>query len=150
MKIILKKDLENLGFLHDEIDVKPGYARNYLIPRGLAVESSLGLLKNNKEILKQRSRKEDSLIKKAHKIEKKLKDLVIKIPVKVSKDGKLFGSINNQYIMNFLSKKGIFIEKKFIRIHGKKTIKSIGKYQASIRLHRKKEFLLDFEVLVMN
>lgn len=97
--------------------------------------------------MKQRSKKESFLIDKSKEIEDKLRKLTIKIPVKVGKGGKLFGSINNQYLMKVLNKEGISINKKFIRIPGNKVIKTIGKHQASIRLHHKREFTLNFEVL---
>ncbi|WP_341661579.1 50S ribosomal protein L9 [Blattabacterium cuenoti] len=147
MKILLKKDIENLGFQYDELDVKPGYARNYLIPKGYAVLALPGTIKNTHEILNQRSKKESFLIEKSKEIEEKLRKLIIKIPVKVGKGGKLFGSINNQYLMKVLNKEEIFIDKKFIRIPGNKVIKTIGKHQARIRLHQKREFTLNFEVL---
>ncbi|WP_341656029.1 50S ribosomal protein L9 [Blattabacterium cuenoti] len=147
MKILLKKDIENLGFQYDELDVKPGYARNYLIPKGYAVLALPGTIKNTHEILNQRSKKESFLIEKSKEIEDKLRKLIIKIPVKVGKGGKFFGSINNQYLMKVLNQEGIFIDKKFIRIPGNKVIKTIGKHQARIRLHRKREFTLNFEVL---
>ncbi|WP_185856439.1 50S ribosomal protein L9 [Blattabacterium cuenoti] len=147
MKIILKKDVENLGFQYDELDVKPGYARNYLIPKGYAVLALPGTVKKIHEILKQRSQKESFLIEQSKEIEKKLKKLTLKIKAKVGKGGKLFGSINNQDLMKFFSKEGIDIDKKFIRIPGNKVIKTIGKYQANIRLHRKQEINFDFEVL---
>ncbi|WP_341666074.1 50S ribosomal protein L9 [Blattabacterium cuenoti] len=147
MKILLKKDIENLGFQYDELDVKPGYARNYLIPKGYAVLALPGTIKNTHEILNQRSKKERFLIEKSKEIEEKLRKLIIKIPVKVGKGGKLFGSINNHYLMKVLNKEGIVIDKKFIRIPGNKVIKTIGKHQARIRLHRKREFTLNFEVL---
>ncbi|WP_185870753.1 50S ribosomal protein L9 [Blattabacterium cuenoti] len=147
MKIILKKDVENLGFQYDELNVKPGYARNYLIPKGYAILALPGTVKSIHEILKQRSQKERVLIEQAKEIEKKLKKLTIKIKSKVSKGGKLFGSINNQDIMNFLKKEGISIDKKFIRIPGNRVIKTIGKYQANIRLHSQRELTINFEVL---
>ncbi|WP_185858271.1 50S ribosomal protein L9 [Blattabacterium cuenoti] len=146
MKIILKKDVDNLGFQYDELDVKPGYARNYLIPKGYAILALPGNVKHINETLKQRSKKERFLIDKSKKIEDKLKKLIIKIPVKVGKGGKLFGSINNQELMKVLKNEGIYIDKKFIRIPGNKVIKTIGKHQASIRLHRKREFTFNFEV----
>ncbi|WP_185869877.1 50S ribosomal protein L9 [Blattabacterium cuenoti] len=147
MKIILKKDVENLGFQYDELNVRSGYARNYLIPKGYAVLALPGVIKNIREILKQRSSKERCLVEKSKEIENKLKNLTIKIPVKVGKGGKLFGSINNQELMKILNKKGIYIEKKFIRITGNKVIKTVGKYQAIIHLHKKIELSFNFEVL---
>lgn len=147
MKIILKKDVENLGFQYDELNVKPGYARNYLIPKGYAILALPGEVKNIQEILKQRSKKESFFIEKFKEIEKKLKKLTIKITAKVGRGGKLFGSINNQELMEALHKEGISIEKKFIRIPGNRVIKTIGKHQASIRLHRQWELPLNFEVV---
>ncbi|WP_185861540.1 50S ribosomal protein L9 [Blattabacterium cuenoti] len=147
MKIILKKDIENLGFQYDELDVKPGYARNYLIPKGYAILALPGTIKNTHEILKQRSKKENFLIEKHKEIEDKLKKLTIKIPVKTGKGGKLFGSINNQYLMNVLNQEGVSIDKKLIRIPGNKVIKTIGKHKATIRLHKNFEFTFNFEVL---
>ncbi|WP_185877089.1 50S ribosomal protein L9 [Blattabacterium cuenoti] len=147
MKIILKKDIENLGFQYDELDVKPGYARNYLIPKGYAILALPGIVKNTLEILKQRSRKKSFLIEKSKEIENKLKKLTVKIPVKVGKGGKIFGSINSQKLVNILNEKGISIDKKFIRIPGNKSIKTIGKHQVSIRLHHQRVFMFTFEVL---
>ncbi|WP_185868729.1 50S ribosomal protein L9 [Blattabacterium cuenoti] len=148
MKIILKKDVENLGFQYDELDVKPGYARNYLIPKGFAVPASPGYIKNIQEIFKQRAKKEGFLIEQSKNIEEKLKEVVLTIPVKVGKEGKLFGSINNQHIVKILKEeKGISIEKKFIRIPGNKSIKTIGKYYANIRLHKTCEFVLKFQII---
>ncbi|WP_185850067.1 50S ribosomal protein L9 [Blattabacterium cuenoti] len=147
MKIILKKDVENLGFQYDELNVKPGYARNYLIPKGYAIIALPGEVKNIQEILKQRSKKESFFIEKSKEIEKKLKQLTIKITAKVGRGGKLFGSINNQELMEALHKEGISIEKKFIRIPGNRVIKTIGKHQAYIRLHRQRELILNFEVI---
>ncbi|WP_185866843.1 50S ribosomal protein L9 [Blattabacterium cuenoti] len=147
MKIILKKDVENLGFQYDELNVKPGYARNYLIPKGYAIIALPGEVKNIQEILKQRLKKESFFIEKSKEIEKKLKQLTIKITAKVGRGGKLFGSINNQELMEALHKKGISIEKKFIRIPGNRVIKTIGKHQACIRLHRQRELPLNFEVV---
>ncbi|WP_185851234.1 50S ribosomal protein L9 [Blattabacterium cuenoti] len=147
MKIILKKNVENLGFKYEELDVKPGYARNYLIPHGYAILALPGKIKHIKEILKQRSNQENFLIDQSKEIEKKLKKLTIKIKAKVGKKGKLYGSINNQNLMNALNKEGISVDKKFIRIPGNKVIKTIGKHQAYIRFHQKSEFIMNFEVL---
>ncbi|WP_185877603.1 50S ribosomal protein L9 [Blattabacterium cuenoti] len=147
MKILLKKDIEKLGFKYDELEVRAGYARNYLFPKGLAVLSSCVYAKRIKETLKNRFKNERILIEKSNYIKKKIQELNIKIPVKVSKNGKLFGSINNQKIMEILNSKGINIDKKFIKITGNKPIKSIGKYQAIICIHRKHSITLSFEVL---
>ncbi|WP_185855754.1 50S ribosomal protein L9 [Blattabacterium cuenoti] len=147
MKIILKKDVENLGFKYDELDVKPGYARNYLIPKGFAIFSLPGYYKNvnNNKTLKIRYEQEYDKIA----IEDKLKDLFIKIPMKVGKNGKLFGSVNNQYLTKVLNEKGISIDKNFIKIIGNKIIKKIGLYQAKIIIpsKSKQEYMLNFEII---
>ncbi|XOD69335.1 MAG: 50S ribosomal protein L9 [Flavobacteriales bacterium AspAUS03] len=146
MRIILKKDIENLGFKYDELNVKPGHARNYLIPQGYAIAASPSALKELNEVLKQRAKKEEALINKAKQIAKGLNLLNLKISTKAGRGGKLFGSVYNQDLTEALAKEGIQIDKKLIRIVGS-TIKTTGKYQASIRLHRQLEAQLFFEVV---
>lgn len=145
MRIILKKDVENLGFKYDQLIVKPGYARNYLIPKGYAVIASPGVIKELNEVLKQRSKKEEILIKKAKQTVEKLNVLNLKIPVKVGAGGKLFGSVHAHDLVEALTKENIRIDKKFIGLGN--TIKVIGKYQVNIRLHRQVETQFSFEVV---
>ncbi|WP_185882194.1 50S ribosomal protein L9 [Blattabacterium cuenoti] len=147
MKIILTKDVENLGFKYDELEVKPGYARNYLIPKGYAILSFPGMVKDISEIMKHRSKKEESIIEKSKEIEKKLKGLTLQVKAKVGQGGKLFGSVSNKDLMEVLNKKGISIERKLIRIPGNKIIKTIGKQHAIIRLHKEIEIDFNFEVV---
>lgn len=146
MKIILKKDIEKLGFKYDILNVKPGYARNYLIPNGYAIFASNSELKQLKEILKQRNKKEDKLIEEANIKVKKLNSLDIKIFSKVKENKKLFGKINNRELSKVLLNYGININKKFIDINND-YIKSTGKYQANIFLHRKVKTKIFFQVL---
>ncbi|MDO5105185.1 50S ribosomal protein L9 [Capnocytophaga sp.] len=141
MEIILKQDVQNLGFKDDIVTVKNGYARNYLIPQGFAVLATPSAKKVLAENLKQRAFKEQHIVDEAKKVAKALAGLTVKIIAKVGSGDKLFGSINNADLAQELAKAGHQIDKKFITIAGN-TIKRTGKYTASIRLHR--EVLVDF------
>lgn len=144
MKIILKKDIENLGFKYDQINVKPGYARNYLIPNGYAITATKSYIKEYNELLKQSTKKEDYLIKKAEEISLKLKSLNIKITTKVGLNEKLFGNINSKRISDFLLKKGININRKFIIIDN---IKKLGTYPVTFKLHKKVNITIPIEII---
>tara|TARA_Y100001968_G_C19204472_1_gene641608 strand:- start:293 stop:745 length:453 start_codon:yes stop_codon:yes gene_type:complete len=148
MEIILLKDVLNCGFKDDIVKVKNGYAANYLIPNGLAVLATEASRKVLNENLKQRKHKEQELIKKSESEKQKLEKLNIKIKAKVSEDGiSLFGSVNNSMIADSLLESGFEIDKKYIKIIGLKTIKKIGKYTISVRLHREVSVDLNLEVL---
>ncbi|WP_213016790.1 50S ribosomal protein L9 [Candidatus Shikimatogenerans silvanidophilus] len=142
--IILKKDIKNIGFKYDKIKVSPGYARNYLIPKGYAEIATKSSLKNLQELLKQKEIKEKEIIINAKKIEQKIKKLNIVIYVKSHITGKFFSSINSYTISKKLKEYNIDIDKKLIIIN--KIIKNIGKYKAIIRLHRNVKFNLFFKV----
>jgi len=135
MEIILKQDVETLGFKDDIINVKNGYGRNYLIPHGFAVLATISAKKVLAETLKQRAYKEEKLIKDATKIADAIKELDIKIAAKTADNTKLFGSVNNANVAEALAAAGYEIDKKFIKVEGG-NIKRIGKYNATIRLHR--------------
>jgi len=146
MQIILKKDVENLGLEFDVIDVKPGYARNFLIPQGFAL---LATPKNKAELeatLEARKEEEAKLISVANAKIEQLKKVNLSIPAKVGTGGKLFGSINNGDISDALKKQGVDIDKKFIKIPGS-TVKRVGKSTAKVRLHRSVEIDYEFEVV---
>jgi|TARA_R110002124_G_scaffold233334_1_gene398534 large subunit ribosomal protein L9 len=145
MEVILKKDVENVGYKDDILTVKNGYARNYLIPFGHAELATPGAKKMLAENIKQRMHKEEQVIKDAKATAEAMKDLAIKITAKVGKDNKLFGSINNANLADELAKAGHHIDRKFIQIVGG-TVKATGPYSASIRLHREVIIDLDFEV----
>ncbi|MCH8545676.1 MAG: 50S ribosomal protein L9 [Cryomorphaceae bacterium] len=146
MDIILKTDVENLGFKDEIVTVKHGYARNYLIPQGiaeLATESARKVLAEN---LKQKAVKEQKLIEEAKKKAEGIKGFELKIASKVGSGNKLFGSINNQNIADALSDNGFQVDKKFIQIPGN-TVKALGSYTAKIRLHREVSIDFEFEVV---
>ncbi|MEM7187414.1 MAG: 50S ribosomal protein L9 [Bacteroidota bacterium] len=141
MELILKKDVENLGFADDVVTVKNGYGRNYLIPNGHAVLATPSAKKVLAETLKQRSFKEKKIIEDAQAEADKLNELEVKIAAKVGEGDKLFGSVTNANLAEALEKEGLTIEKKYIAIAGG-TIKRVGKYDAKIRFHR--EVVADF------
>ena len=148
MEIILLKDVLNCGFKDDLVTVKDGYATNYLIPQGFAVLATDNSKKVLNENLKQRQHKEQELITNADAEKKKLEKLDIKIKAKLIEDGlSLFGSVNNSMIADSLSDNGFEIDKKYIKIVGFRSIKKIGKYTASVRLHRDLIVDFDFEVI---
>lgn len=135
MEVILKQDVENLGFKDDIVTVKNGYGRNFLIPQGQAVLATGSAKKVLAENLKQRAFKEAKVVEEATKVADAIKGLEIKITAKVGEGTKLFGSISNADVAEAISKAGIEIEKKFIKVTGG-IIKRTGKYNAAARLHR--------------
>ncbi|MCX8676179.1 MULTISPECIES: 50S ribosomal protein L9 [Apibacter] len=146
MEVILKQDVENLGLEFDVVSVKPGYARNFLIPKGFAL---LATPKNKAALeatLKEREAEEAAQVKAANDIVAKLKEVVVSIPAKVGAGDKLFGSINNSDLAEALAKAGVNVDKKYIKIPGN-TIKRLGKYTAKIRLHRTVEYDYSFDVV---
>lgn len=146
MEIILKQDVENVGFKDDIVTVKNGYGRNYLIPQGLAVLATTSAKKVLAETLKQRAFKEQKLIDDATKIADAIKELEIKIAAKTGDGTKLFGSVNNANVSEALAKEGQEVDKKYIKVEGG-NIKRLGKYNTTIRLHREVVVELPIEVI---
>jgi large subunit ribosomal protein L9 len=146
MELILKQDVENVGFKDDIVTVKNGYGRNYLIPQGYAVLATSSAKKVLAETLKQRAFKEAKLIEEATKLAETIKGLEIKIASKVGTGDKLFGSVNNADVAEAIAKSGTEVERKFIKVVGG-TVKRLGKYNASVRLHRTVVADITFEVV---
>jgi large subunit ribosomal protein L9 len=146
MELILKQDVENLGFKDDVVTVKNGYGRNFLIPQGQAILATSSAKKVLAENLKQRAFKEKMVIDDANKAAEAIKGLEIKIASKVGTGDKLFGSVNNINVAEALEKEGQTIDKKFISVAGG-SVKRLGKYNAVIRLHREVSVDLPFEVI---
>lgn len=146
MELILKQDVENLGFKDDVVTVKNGYGRNFLIPQGQAILATVSAKKVLAENLKQRAFKEKKIVDDANKVAEALKALEIKIASKVGSGDKLFGSVNNIDVAAALEKEGQAIDKKFINVIGG-NVKRLGKYNAVVRLHREVSVDLPFEVI---
>ena len=146
MEIILKKDVENLGFTDDIVSVKNGYGRNYLIPQGLAVLATPSAKKVLAETLKQRAHKEQKLVDDAKAEAAKLNGFEIKIAAKVGEGDKLFGSVSNADVAEALAANNISLDKKFISVQGG-LVKRLGNYNAKVRFHRDVIADLSFDVV---
>lgn len=146
MELILKQDVENLGFKDDVVSVKNGYGRNFLIPKGMAVLATPSAKKVLAENLRQKAHKEKQAIEAAEKTAEALKALEVKIPAKVGEADKLFGSVTNIDLAAALEKEGHAIDKKYISIKGG-AVKRAGPYEAEIRLHREVQVAFGFEVV---
>ena len=143
MEVILKQDVQNLGFKDDVVTVKAGYGRNFLIPQGhahLATPSAKKILAEN---LKQRAFKEAKIVDDAKKLAETLKGIEIKIAAKAGGE-KLFGSVTNIDIAEALEKAGQPIDRKYITSG---IVKRTGKYNASVRLHREVVVDLPYEIV---
>jgi large subunit ribosomal protein L9 len=146
MEIILKQDVENLGFTHDIVTVKDGYARNYLIPRGLAVIANETNRKVLAELKRQQSFKAEKIKNEALVVAKALENLSLRIPAKAGTSGKIFGSVNTVQIANAIKEAtNIEIDRKKINMN-EESVKEVGHYKAKIKLHKEVQFEIDFEV----
>lgn len=134
MEIILKEDIQNLGYKDDIVKVKNGYGRNYLIPTGKAVIASESAKKVLAENLKQRAHKLAKIKADAEQLAEKLNGLTVTIGAKTSTTGTIFGSVNNIQVAEALEKQGFNIDRKIIHI--KDAIKEVGNYTANIKLHK--------------
>ncbi len=133
MKIILRQDMDTLGLEGDTVEVANGYARNYLIPKGIALEANI---QNVKLLETQRKKIDIKRLKakeEAEKIKEKLEDVMITISQKAGEEDKLYGSVTNMDIAAHLEKQGILIDRK--KISRDKPIKALGEFEASIRLY---------------
>ena len=146
MNVILKQDMPNLGHKDDIVAVKDGYARNYLIPKGYAINATTQNKKVHEEILRQRAHKEAQLKEAALQLAEELKKVSLTIGAKTSTKGKIFGSVNTIQIAEALTEKGFDLERKNISIKDD-LIKEVGSYSATVKLH--KEVLVDvpFEIV---
>ncbi len=136
MEIILKQDISGLGYKNDLVTVKSGYARNYLIPKGIAILATESNKKQLAETKKQQAYKEEKIKSEAQVIATALENADLTIGVKASTKGKIFGSVNNIMIADAIStQKNLDIDRKKIEVDGD-AIKEIGKYTASVKLHR--------------
>ncbi len=134
MKVVLTQDVEGKGFFGDVIEVKDGFARNYLIPRGMALPATEGNVRHVQEILRQRARKSERERKNAQKIAKKLEGIMVEIHKPAGEGGKLFGSVTSSEIVEKLKEQGVEVERKMVIFPHK--IREVGIFPVTIRLHR--------------
>lgn len=145
MEIILKQDVNKLGQKDDIVNVKDGYARNFLIPRGFAVSASSSEKKMHTENLRQRAHKEEKIRIAAQDIATKMEGIKLTVGAKTSTSGKIFGSVNTIQIAESLKEKGFDIDRKNITLP-EDQIKEVGNYKAVIKLHRDVKVEIEFEI----
>ncbi len=147
MEVILKQDINTLGYKNDVIKVKNGYARNYLIPKGLALEATETNRKIVAENQKQRAFKEEKIKKEAQKIADALQNITLKIGAKAGTSGKIFGSVNAIQIAEAIQKQYNYdIDRRKIMVDGE-SIKELGTYTAKVNLHKEVKLDVKFEVV---
>ena len=145
MDVILKEDIERLGFKNEIVKVKNGYARNYLIPKKLAVLATDSAVKVLNEALRQQEKKEELNINAANKIADGISKLEIILKAKVTEESnKLFGSIKVSQFVEAIDALGYKIDSKFVTLP---KIKELGDYEADVRLHRKINISVPFKVI---
>lgn len=145
MKVILKEDVQGLGYKDDVIEVKAGYGRNFLIPTGKAVIASPSALKVLAENLRQRAHKLAKIKADAEALAAQLEAITdLTIAAKVSEAGTVFGSVNAAHLAEALEAKGITVDRKLIEVAA---VKTVGKYTANVKLHREVVAPLHFEVV---
>ena len=145
MDIILKRDIPSLGHKDDIIRVKDGYARNFLVPQGIAIQVTPSVRKMHEENIRQRAHKEQKLRKDAEDRAKKLADIELKIGAKTSSTGKIFGSVNTIQLAEVLNSKGYEVDRRNISMN-EDAIKEVGTYTATIKLYKDIKAEISFEV----
>ena len=146
MEVILKTDVAKLGHKDDIISVKPGYGRNYLIPKGIAILATESARKALAESLKQRAHKLAKIKQDAEELAAKMQGIVLSIGAKASSTGKIFGSVNNIQIAEALKAKGFDIDRKIILVK-EESVKELGHYTAVVKLHREVSVDVEFDVV---
>ena len=134
MEVVLMKDYENLGKALDVVSIKDGYARNYLIPQGIAVPATEGNKKRVAEAKHLAEIREEKKIKDSRELAEKIEQIPCTILVKVGEEDKIFGSVTAQEIADFLKKEGFEIEKRQVELE--EPIKQLGVYNVTIALYR--------------
>jgi len=132
MKVILRKNSDKLGSISEVVSVKDGYARNYLIPRGIAYEATEGSLRQLEEERKQQSRAIDKERKQAEILAARLEKISVTIKMKVGEEDKLFGSVTSQMIADALVEKEITLDKRHIELE--EPLKALGIYDVPVKL----------------
>ena len=132
MEVILKEDIVNVGKIGEVVRVRDGYARNYLLPRGLVLVANKKNLKTFEHQKKVVADQKQKIIRQAQTVGDQLAGIALVIPMKVGEEGRLFGSVTNMQIEKALKAKGLNVDRR--KIHLEEPIKSVGEYEIPIRL----------------
>jgi len=146
MEVILKKNVDKLGYANEIVNVKPGYGRNFLIPQGYASLATASAKRAHEEMMKQKAHKENKLEIEAQEIAAKLADVTVSIVTKAGENGKIFGSVNTLQLAEALRKEGFDIDRKSLKIKDE-PIKEIGTFEAEANLFRGVKQAFKFEVV---
>ena len=144
MEVILRQDIQGLGYKNDTVTVKPGYGRNYLIPQGFAIIANEANQKMISENIKQAAHKAEKIKKDAEDLAKKIGDTVLEIGTKAGDSGKIFGAVTTLQISDSLKAKGFEVDRKKISLPN---IKQIGEYSAVLDLHRDVQHEIQIKVV---
>jgi large subunit ribosomal protein L9 len=135
MEVILKKNVDKLGYTNEVVTVKPGYGRNFLIPQGYAILATASAKKAHEEIMRQKSHKESKMLAEAQAIAAKLADVTLSIATKAGENGKIFGSVNTVQIAEALREAGFDIDRKSLKIK-EEPIRDLGTFEAEANLYK--------------
>lgn len=146
MEVILTQDIAKLGHKDEIVNVKNGYARNYLVPQGMAVVATDSARKVLEENLRQRAHKEEKVVAEATKVLEAIQAATIKVGAKVGENGKIFGSVTNVQLSDAIKALGHEVDRKAIAIKGE-AIKTVGNYEAEVSLYKGVAGTFNFEVV---
>jgi large subunit ribosomal protein L9 len=146
MEVILKKNVDNLGYTNEVVSVKSGYGRNFLIPQGYAVLATASAKRAHEEIMKQKSHKDTKILAEAQELATKIEGTTVKIVTKVGEKGKIFGSVNTLQLSEALKAEGVEIDRKSLKIKDE-PIREVGTFEASANLHKDVKATFSFEVV---
>ena len=133
MKIILKKEVANLGEAGEVVEVKTGYALNYLVPQGFAIVGTPSALKQHEETLRQRAHKEAKLVADAQALAARIEAVAMNLTAKVGENGKLYGAVTSAQVAEALAAAGIEIERKNISLPD---IKELGEFEGKVKCYK--------------
>lgn len=143
MQVILIKDVEKLGYANDIVDVKPGYANNFLLPQGYAKVATESAKKVLAENIRQRAHKEAKILADAQALAEKIENLPLTLTAKAEEE-KIFGSITSADLAAALAEKGVEVDRKAIEVDA---VKTLGEYVATVKLHREVKATIHFSVV---
>lgn len=146
MEVILKKNVDKLGYANEIVTVKPGYGRNFLIPQGYAILATASAKKAHAEVMKQKSHKEAKMLTEAQELAAKLEALTVTISTKAGDNGKIFGSVNTVQLSEALKKAGYDVDRKSLKIK-EEPIRELGTFEAEANLHKGVKPVFKFEVV---
>jgi large subunit ribosomal protein L9 len=146
MEVILKKNVDKLGYANEVVTVKPGYGRNFLIPQGYAVLATASAKKAHEEVMRQKSHKESKMLAEAQAVAAKLADVSVSIATKAGENGKIFGSVNTVQLADALRAAGFDIDRKSLKIK-EEPIREIGSFEAEANLYKGVKQSFKFEVV---